>query len=225
MLNSKNFHLRTLSLAIAATLAFASTAAFTPRAFAQDDTSTGQHRFSVVGGYAHIVPKSNPSGTVLGSTAALDGSGAPTLSGSWYINDNFAIELWGAADRFEHDVNLANGSRGTIKQQPVALSGQYHFGAPGKTIRPFVGLGYYQSNINGEQFDPALTGDRHVGFGTPNGPIATAGVDFNITDRWFTRADARYMQGDAEVKLAGTETGEEVQLDPWTVGVGVGVRF
>lgn len=218
MLNFRHFHLRSLSLATVAAIAFA------PAVLAQDAT-TSQRRFSVVGGYAHMVPKSNPDGTVLGSKTDLDGSGAPTLSGSWYFNDNFAIELWGAADSFEHDVNLANGSRGQIKQQPVALSGQYHFGAPDKTVRPFVGLGYYQSNINDEQFDPALTGNRHVGFGTPNGPIATAGVDFNITDRWFTRADARYMKGDAEVKLAGQETGEEVQLDPWTVGVGVGVRF
>ena len=48
--------------------------------------------------------------------------------------------------------------------------------------------------------------------------------DFNITDRWFARADARYMQGDADVKLAGAKVGE-VQLDPWVVGVGVGTRF
>lgn len=218
MLNFQRFHLRPLSLATVAAIAFA------PAVFAQDAT-TSQRRFSVVGGYTHMVPKSNPDGTVLGSRTDLDGSGAPTLGGSWHLNDNFAIELWGAAGSFENDVNLANGSRGQIKQQPVALSGQYHFGAPDNTVRPFVGLGYYQSNIHDEQFDPALTGDRHVGLGTPNGPIATAGVDFNITDRWFTRADARYMKGDAEVKLAGQETGEEVQIDPWTVGVGVGVRF
>jgi len=32
------------------------------------------------------------------------------------------------------------------------------------------------------------------------------------------------MQGDADVKLAGTKIGE-VQLDPWVVGVGIGTRF
>src|SRR5688500_7814170 len=84
-----------LGLAIAAALALA------PTAFAQDDTSTTapSKRFAVVAGYSHLVPKSNP-GTVLGASADLDGGGAPTLSGSWYINDNVAVELWGAAGKF-----------------------------------------------------------------------------------------------------------------------------
>ena len=210
---------RTSSLAIAAALVFA------PAAFAQDTTSTDTsgRRFAVVAGYAHLVPKSNP-GTLLGGQADIDGSGAPTLSGSWYFNDNFAVELWGAAGKFDHRVKLDGAKAGTISQQPVALSGQYHFGTASQAIRPYVGLGYYQSNVNDEEFDPALTGGRHVGIGTPNGAMASAGVDFNITDRWFARADARYMQGDADVKLAGEEIGE-VALDPWMVGVGIGTRF
>lgn len=211
---------RTLSLATAAALAFA------PAAFAQDDTSdttASGKRFAVVGGYAHMVPKSDP-GSVLGAQADLDGSGAPTLSGSWYVNDNIAVELWGTPAKFKNDVNLSNGARGSYDQQPLALSGQYHFGTSAQAIRPFVGLGYYQSNINDERFDPAFTGGRHVGIDTPKGAIASAGVDFNITDRWFARADARYMQGDADVKLAGAKVGE-VQLDPLVVGVGIGARF
>ena len=219
--SSRNFC--NLSLAIAAALAFA------PAAFAQDDsttttsTTTPGKRFAVEAGYAHLVPKSDP-GTLLGAKSDIDGGGAPTLSGSWYVNDNMAVELWGAAGKFDHRVKLDGAKAGTISQQPVALSGQYHFGTHDQAIRPYVGLGYYESNVNDEQFDPALTGGRHVGVGTPKGAIASAGVDFNINERWFARADARYMQGDADVKLAGTKIGE-VQLDPWVVGVGIGTRF
>ena len=84
--------IRSLSLATAAALAFA------PAAFAQDGSTeptpaTTGKRFAVVAGYAHLVPKSDP-GAVLGSEADLDGGGAPTLSGSWYVNDNVAVELW-----------------------------------------------------------------------------------------------------------------------------------
>jgi outer membrane protein len=208
-------------LALAATVAFA----LAPAAFAQDadnDTDSGK-RFSVVAGYAHMVPKSDP-GTILGSDADLDGQGAPTLSGSWHVNENIAVELWGAG-KVKTDVDLADGGRGAIKTQPVALSGQYHFGDSGQAIRPYVGLGYYQANVDSEDFDASVAGPNHVGIGTPKGAIGTVGADFNITDRWFARADARYMKGDAEVKVAGEETGEELQLDPWMVGVGVGVRF
>jgi outer membrane protein len=205
------------ALAIAAALAVA------PAAFAQDANTTTSKRFNATLGYAHMVPKSNP-GTIAGSTADLDGKGAATLSGTWMVNDNVGVELWGTPDKFAHDVNLANGARGTIKQQPIALSGQYHFGQSTQAIRPFVGLGYYQANIDDERFDASTGGGNHVGFDTPKGPIATLGADFNITDRWFARADARYMKGDSGVSVAGTKMGE-LQLDPWVVGVGVGTRF
>jgi len=210
--------LKRMALAAAASLAFAA-----PAAFAQDQDNDAPERFSVVAGYAHMVPKSDP-GTIVGSKADLDGQGAPTLSGSWHVNENIAIELWGAG-KVETDVDLADGGRGSIKTQPVALSGQYHFGESGQAIRPYVGLGYYQANVDSEEFDASVAGPNHVGIGTPKGVIGTVGADFNITDRWFARADARYMKGDAEVKVAGEETGEELQLDPWMVGVGVGVRF
>jgi len=207
-------------------LAIVAAIAATPVAFAQDNTtndSGAPKRFSVVGGYAHMVPKSNP-GTLAGQSADLDGSGAPTLSGTWHVDENWAVELWGAADKFDTDVNLPNGAHGKLKQQPVAVSGQYHFGHASQPIRPFVGLGYYESNIDQEHFDPSVAGANHVGFDTPKGPMATVGADFNITDRVFARADARYLKGDAEANIGGVPAGE-LQMDPWVVGVGVGARF
>jgi outer membrane protein len=35
----------------------------------------------------------------------------------------------------------------------------------------------------------------------------------------------RYLQGDAGVNVAGESTGEELTIDPWTLGFGVGARF
>lgn len=205
---------RTLSLAIAATLAIA------PAAFAQDaaSDSASSSRFAVVGGYAHMKPKSDAIENVPGKSG-FDGGGMPTLSGSWYINDNFAVEAWGAIDKSEQRVRVNDANVGGIKQQPVALSGQYHFGNADSTIRPFVGLGYYESNISDEKID-----GQHAGMTTPKGAIASAGADFNINKRWFTRADARYMKGDADIKQGGVKTGE-AQLDPWVIGVGIGARF
>jgi outer membrane protein len=201
-------------------------AAASPMAFAQDNTSnasTTPHRFNATIGYAHQIPKTNP-GNVAGAEADLDGSGAATLSGSWFVNDNIAVELWGA-DKIQQDVNLSNGVHGKMKQQPIAVSGQWHFGQAAQPIRPYVGLGYYQANIDSESFDTPVAGGQHVGFSTPKGPMATVGADFNITDRWFARADARYMHGDADVSLNGNKTGESLAIDPWVVGVGVGARF
>jgi outer membrane protein len=144
------------------------------------------------------------------------------LSASWYVNDNVAIELWGAADKFNHRVRGPEGKIGTVEQQPLALSGQYHFRQADAVMRPFVGLGYYESNFSNEDIS---AGGPHVGLDTTKGAIATAGMDFNINSRWFARTDVRYMRGDADVNLAGEGTGEQLKMNPWTIGVGLGARF
>lgn len=206
--------IRILTLALVPALAVAAPA------FAQDSTSTGtaaDKRFAVVGGIAHIEP-SDP-----GQNLKVDGGPAPTLSASWYATENFAVELWGAADKFNHRVRDRDlGKLGTVEQQPIALSGQYHFGQAGQVFRPFVGLGYYESNFSNE--DVAGLGGVAT-LGTAKGAIGTVGLDMNINETWFARTDVRYMHSRPEVRVAGQGTGEELKLDPWTVGVGIGARF
>jgi len=203
-----------LSAAIAASLLIA------PSAFAQDgDTASGK-RFSVVGSATILQPDSDP---LPGARIDADGDVAPTLSATYHVTDNIGVELWGAADKFNHRVRGDAGKIGTVDSQPIALSGQYHFGAADNTFRPFVGLGYHQTNISDE--DIATADGAHVGLTSPKGAIGTVGVDMNITPTWFARADARYLHGDADAKLGGQTVERDVKFNPWTVGVGVGARF
>ena len=202
----------TLSAAIAALL-------IAPSAFAQDGDSASGKRFSVVGSATLLQPDSDPQP---GARIDADGDVAPTLSATWHVNDNIGVELWGAADKFNHRVRGREGKIGTVEQQPVALSGQYHFGNADAVMRPFLGLGYYESNFSNEDIS---AGGPHVGLDTTKGAIATAGMDFNISSRWFARADVRYLKGDAGVNVAGESTGDELTIDPWTLGFGVGARF
>jgi outer membrane protein len=208
--------LRTLNIALLSALAFA------PAAFAQDATSDSTDsasgkRVAIVGGVAIMHPDANPTPGL-----DIDGGPAPTLSASWYVNDNMAVELWGAVDKFNHRVRGREGKIGTVEQQPIALSGQYHFGNADSVMRPFLGLGYYESNFSNEDIS---AGGPHVGLETTKGAIATAGMDFNISSRWFARADVRYMDGSAGVNVAGESTGDELTIDPWTLGFGLGARF
>ncbi|MBD8635460.1 MULTISPECIES: OmpW family outer membrane protein [unclassified Stenotrophomonas] len=218
------------------TLSLLTSAAFAPAAFAQDytttaapadssyttgtDTASGKH-FAVVGGVALLQPKNDP----IDGIRKFDGGPAPTLSLSYYINDNWAVELWGAADKFNHRVRgVGNERLGTVEQQPIALSGQYHFGLADNVFRPFVGVGYYESNFSNEDLvAPGVT--QHIGLETAKGAIGTVGVDMNINSTWFARADARYMHSRPEVKVGGQGTGADAKLDPWTVGFGIGARF
>ena len=207
--------IRTLTIALASLIDMP--------ALAQDATTdttsdAASKRFAVVGGAAVLKPDRDPAPGL-----KIDGDVAPVISASWYATPNIAVELWGAADKFNHRVRADGaGKIGTVDQQPIALSGQYHFGTADQVMRPFVGLGYYESNFSNE----TIGGDgAHVGLETAKGAIATAGVDFNINQTWFARADARYMKGDAGVRVAGQGTGEELTIDPWVVGVGIGARF
>ncbi|KAF1729238.1 MAG: outer membrane beta-barrel protein [Pseudoxanthomonas sp.] len=207
--------IRTLTIALASLIAMP--------ALAQDATTdttsdAAGKRFAVVGGAAVLKPDRDPAPGL-----KIDGDVAPVISASWYATPNIAVELWGAADKFNHRVRADGaGKIGTVDQQPIALSGQYHFGTADQVMRPFVGLGYYESNFSNETIG---ANGAHVGLETAKGAIATAGVDFNINQTWFARADARYMKGDAGVRVAGQGTGEELTIDPWVVGVGIGARF
>src|SRR5690606_12815466 len=98
--------IKILSLATFATLAMSSTA------FAQDaaaDSASGK-RFVVVGGVSLLQPKSDPAEGI----DKFDGGPAPTLSASYYINDNFAVELRDAADKFNHRVRPAGGAKRAV---------------------------------------------------------------------------------------------------------------
>ena len=217
--------IRKLTLCGAVALAFAPLA-FAPAAFAQDagttDTASGK-RVSVVGGYAMSEPTKNPE--IAGSRTRLDGEGTPTLGVTYHVNDHIGIEAWGA-DKIGHRVNAADGRKiGELEAQPYSLSGQYRFGAADNIVRPFVGLGYHETNYSGEkaQAGGPIDGQR-VGVETAQGAVATVGVDVNINPTWFARADARYFQGDSDIRLNGAKAGD-AELEPVVVGVGVGARF
>lgn len=203
-------------------LALLTSAAFAPAAFAQDnsstDTASGKH-FAVVGGISLLQPKNDP----ITGVKKTDGGPAPTVSFSYYINDNWAVELWGAADKFDNKFKGPNNARlGSVEQQPVALSGQYHFGQADNVFRPFVGVGYYQSSFSNEKLGNGA--DTDIRFKDAKGVIGTVGVDMNINSTWFARADARYMRARPDIKVGGEKIGE-AKMDPWTVGFGIGARF
>lgn len=201
-------------------LALLGAIAAAPAAMAQDSSD---NRFAIVGGYALSEPTGDA--TIGAADADLDGEGAATLSASWYATDNIAVEAWGAADKFGHRVNGPNGKIGSVDAQPYALSGQYHFGTSEQTVRPFVGLGYYEMNYDGETVEPTgpLAGER-LGVETAKGAMATVGADVKLSERWFARGDVRYLHGDSDIEVNGAKAGE-ADTSPVIIGVGIGARF
>jgi outer membrane protein len=206
------------------TLALLGVLAVAPSAFAQDNdgSSASGKRFAVVGGVALNKPTGHVD--IAGSRADLDGEATGTLGASWFVNDNIAVEAWGA-DKTGYRVRTGDGKVASVDAQPYALSGQYHFGTADKTVRPFVGLGYYQMNYKNEtaQGGGPLAGQR-IGVETANGPMATAGADVNLGEHWFARGDVRYLHGSSDMSVNGAKVGE-AKANPVVVGVGLGARW
>lgn len=206
------------------TLALLGTLAVAPCAFAQDTngSSASGKRFAVVGGVALNKPTGNAS--IAGTRADLDGEATSTLGASWFVNDNVAVEAWGA-DKAGYRVRTANGKVASVDAQPYALSGQYHFGTADKTVRPFVGLGYYQMNYDNEtaQAGGALAGQR-IGVETAKGAMGTVGADVTLGEHWFARGDVRYLHGKSDMSVNGAKVGE-AKANPVVVGVGLGARW
>lgn len=220
--------LRHSSPLLAAAVALAA-ASLAPAAFAQDadlSTSSGK-RVSIVGGISQLEPTKN---AWAGDTQRIKAHGdvAPTASVTYHVNDNIGVEAWGALDKYGHRVtgNDSQGKLGSVESQPYAVSGQYQFREADAIVRPFVGLGYYQQNFSEEEAEPngALAGQR-IGIETAKGAMATVGVDANINERWFARADARYLHGgDGNIEVDGAKVAE-ADFAPVMLGVGVGVKF
>jgi len=214
--------MRTAALAIAF-------AAIVPIAYAQDASTASGKRVSIVGGVTQLQPTNN---AWMGDTQRFkaNGSVAPTLGVTYHINDNLGIEAWGAADKYSHRItgNEGQSKLGRAESQPYAVSAQYQFGPADQILRPFVGLGYYEQNFSNESTDPngPYAGSR-LGIETATGPMATLGVDANIDERWFARADARYLYSSSEeggLKVDGAGAAD-TEFSPVMVGVGLGVKY
>src|SRR3546814_19027823 len=104
------------------------------------------------------------------------------------------LEAWGA-DKAGYRVSTGGNKTASIDGQAYSLSGQYHFGAADNIVRPFVRLGYHETNYSNEKADGAgaLAGQR-IGVEPATGAVAPAGLDVNITTTSFARPVARHLR-------------------------------
>lgn len=172
-----------------------------------------------------------------GAELAADNNWIPELDISYYITKNIAAELILALGT-KHDVTVRGDSGATVTNQnlgevnllPPTLTLQWHF-MPGETIDPYVGAGLNYTRMldrNLKFSQGALAGTKiridHDSFGA----ALQAGVDVNLKDGWLINADVKYawINTDVETKLGGKWTKiDDLDLDPWVLGIGVGKRF
>lgn len=180
-----------------------------------------------------------------GSGVTADASFVPELDVTYMFHKNWGLEV--IAGIANHDVNLSGpgpvlaglGLTDNFKifdtwVLPPTVTLQYHF-MPDKNIRPYAGFGV---NYTAFLWDDATDGLESVvgpvAVNTDNGWTwaAQVGVDIDLNDRWYFNLDLKYINIDTTASLfikngglAGTGLRVDLDVDPFVVGGGIGLRF
>jgi len=175
---------------------------------------------------------------------------------TYFLSPNWGVELL-ASTPFEHDIDGGGalaplGTIGDTKHLPPTLSLQYHF-TPNQKFRPYVGAGlnytlFFDDSTNQGLHDGVVAtangalgtnfsgGDTHLTIDDSFGLALQAGLDVDLSEKWFWNFNVRWIQINVDADLttttfdpAGTETvfrsNIDVDIDPFVYSTQIGFRF
>ena len=186
-----------------------------------------------------VAPDESASIGIIGGDVAISNALIPELDFTYFFTENFAAELiLGTA---KHDVNTVgsdisavggptsfNVDLGSVMLLPPTLTAQYHFFPLGeKNFKPYVGAG-----VNYTLFYNVKSGDvADVTYDNALGYAAQLGFDLMLDETFFINVDVKrlFLSTDVSVDASNLAPGliipAEVDINPWLIGVGVGMKF
>lgn len=179
----------------------------------------------VRGGYASVNPDSDSDDVLgAGTKVEVESGAAAGISLTYMFSSNLGLEVL-AATPFTHDIEGDGGldgiSIGETKHLPPTVSLQYNFPVENQ-LNLYAGLGVNFTTFFGEKEDDELkaalgTDDVDVKLKDSWGLAVSAGVDYQIDDKWGVNAGLYWIDIDTEAKVGvnGTEaTRFDVNIDP-----------
>jgi outer membrane protein len=166
-----------------------------------------------------IMPQVSAGGALGTLGVNVNNAIVPELDFTYMIRDDIGVELILGTSR--HQVTSTIGGLGGVGVLPPTLLLQYHFNHAGR-VRPYVGAG-----INYTYFynDKLKAGDTPVSIKHSSfGPALQAGVDVQVTRTLFVNADVKKIWMRTSASAGGTDLGS-LKIDPWVIGLGVGMKF
>lgn len=169
-----------------------------------------------------VFPKSDNLNLGPGADLNVDDGYSLGFNFTYMATPNLGLELILALP-FSHDVKLSGaGDVADTKHLPPTLFAQYHF-MPQSNFRPYVGLGLNYTMFFDEGTKGALAGKK-LKLKDSIGLAGQVGIDIDVAPNWFVNAEVSYMDIDTKAKVDGASIGT-VEIDPWVVGLNVGMRF
>ncbi len=178
-----------------------------------------------------VAPEESAKIGIIGGDVAISNALIPELDFTYFFTEHFAAELiLGTA---KHDVQAINTlagdvNLGSVWLLPPTLTAQYHFyTSDQKVFKPYIGAG-----VNYTLFYNVKTGDvAGVEYDNALGYAAQVGFDLMLDDTFFINFDAKrlFLSTDVTVDASNLAPGlsipAEVDINPWLIGVGVGMKF
>ena len=234
---------------VAAVTVLVSTGAFAQKA-GDNIVSLGLASINPDANLGTVTSTSASAASAAAFTAQLKGASASvgsqtTVSFGWLhmYNDNIGAELGlGIPAEFTQDLNTPNG---TVKAHPgaaklkiltPAVIAKYFYGGPNDQWRPYVGLGVTHVTFNDVKINAAdatvkALAATSASFKSAWAPIYSAGVVYNIDEKWSVVGSVAYLPIKTTATFVGpglgvpvTSTGD-VKLNTTDYVVRVAYRF
>jgi outer membrane protein len=178
-----------------------------------------------------VAPEESATIGIIGGDVAISNALIPELDFTYFFTENFAAELiLGTAKHDVQAINTAAGdvNLGSVWLLPPTLTAQYHFYTSDKKVfKPYIGAG-----VNYTLFYNVKSGDvADVTYDNALGYAAQLGFDLMVDDTFFINVDVKrlFLSTDVSVDASNLAPGliipADVDINPWLVGVGVGMKF
>lgn len=178
-----------------------------------------------------VAPEEIATIGIIGGDVAISNALIPELDFTYFFTENFAAELiLGTAKHDVQAINTAAGdvNLGSVWLLPPTLTAQYHFYTSDKKVfKPYIGAG-----LNYTLFYNVKSGDvADVTYDNALGYAAQLGFDLMVDDTFFINVDVKrlFLSTDVSVDASNLAPGliipAKVDINPWLVGVGVGMKF
>jgi outer membrane protein len=163
--------------------------------------------------------------------ATTSDTAIPSLTLTYYLNKNLAVELFCCFDKVSVDAKGALGGLGGLADAwlfPPILTLQYHFDGLGP-FKPYVGVGAEWIHYFNEKSKAGTSlGLPSVDFDDSFGLAVQAGVDYDLGAGWSLGLDVKKVWEDTTITWtdgAGTTLVAKHDVDPLIATVNLGYRF